>query len=81
RVFYLEIMESDAVGDFAQIRIILGVWDDDNLFHGIDLFEDFLYTIQAVDTLALEPIAVGGEQDPGLDLAESIEDAFDAEIG
>ena len=69
------------VGDGGKVGLRVEVGDD----HGFDqrrhLRDDFGILGQAIDLLAVVPVAVDADQHLGFDLAEAVEHALHAEVG
>ena len=61
--------------------IALAVAHDDHLSHRRECGSDGRQAIDTIERLAAVGVAVGGEQEHGLDLPETVNDAVDAEVG
>ena len=76
-----EVVEQNRARDRRDVRVRLGVGDDDHPLHRREPAHDLGQAVEARIPLPLPEVAVRRQQDAGLDLAEAVEDALHAEVG
>ena len=75
------LVESHRLGNIGHVDVRIQIGNDDHLAHRRQALGDLAHTLERVVRLPVVAVAVGAEQHLGLDLAEAVDHAVDAEIG
>ena len=76
-----DVVPADGIGDGADFRTLGEIGDDHRPEQRRHLRDDLGILLQAIDGLAVVPVAIDADQHPGFDLAEAVEHALHAEVG